>query len=101
MPPPRLKGEVDKLAGPLHRRMVTSGEWDRINRKLKHLLDESGWTDETRDRAIEEYKRSSNLKIRTLESTIAPQSISSVPLEVKKEIMDEIRQFVEDNLERP
>ncbi|KAF8314818.1 uncharacterized protein EI90DRAFT_3042613 [Cantharellus anzutake] len=99
--------------------MVTSGEWDRINRKLKRLLDESGWTDETRDRAIgipakldntllssnqlipEEYKRSPNLKIRALESAVTPQSISSVPIEVKKEIMEEIRQFVEENLERP
>lgn len=49
--PPGLQDHVEKLAKPLHKRMLTSGEWDRINKRLKRKLDESGWTDDIRDRA--------------------------------------------------
>jgi len=40
-----------------------------------------------------------SLKVRTLENSLGPQALASIPPEVKREIMEEIRQFIEDNLD--
>jgi len=97
--PPKAQENVEKLEKELHSRMVVSGEWDRINRRLKRRLDESGWTDDVKDRATEECRRMPKLNVRTLENSIGAHAHDAIPPDVKKMIMDEIRQFVEDNLD--
>jgi len=82
----------------LHRRMVVSGEWDRINQLLKRGLDESGWTDTVTDHAREECRQAPRLNVRSVERNVAPDAHASIPAEVKASIIEEIRQFIEDNL---
>ncbi|KAF8317430.1 hypothetical protein DL93DRAFT_2077092 [Clavulina sp. PMI_390] len=84
----------------LQTRMLRSGEWERIFNQLKQELNESGWTDIIMDRAREECRQAPSLSVRTVERNVANGAQALISADTRAVILEEIRQFIEDNLRR-
>ncbi|KAF8530128.1 transcription factor e(y)2-domain-containing protein [Hysterangium stoloniferum] len=83
----------------VHRRLVQTGEWDRILGVLAQKLNETGWMDDMRHRGKEAARNLESPKFRTILEQVEPQAQSSIPLPVKQEVMVLITQFLEKEFE--
>ncbi|KIK38185.1 hypothetical protein CY34DRAFT_809624 [Suillus luteus UH-Slu-Lm8-n1] len=92
--------EAETLYVEVHRRMIESGEWDRILHQLSSKLSESGWTDDLLHRAKENSRSMDPLSLQTILQELLSHAQTSVPLSVKREITTLIKQFVKEQFEK-
>ncbi|KAG1758425.1 transcription factor e(y)2-domain-containing protein [Suillus occidentalis] len=92
--------ETEMLFVEVHRRMIESGEWDRILHQLSSKLSESGWTDDLLHRAKENSRSMDPLSFQTILQELLSHAQTSVPLSVKREITTLIKQFVKEQFEK-
>lgn len=77
----------------INQRLTESGEKERLQEMLRVRLVECGWRDELKEyaRDIVKEKGVDNVTVDDLVAELTPQARSSVPDEVKKELLDYIR----------
>jgi len=92
---PVKPAEVDALHAQIQRRLVESGEWDRIMSVFSSKLNESGWSDDLRHRSKEHARAMEPLSFEGLFNEFSPHAQSTVPPAVKREILAQIREYVE------
>lgn len=94
--------DADALYTQVHRRMVESGDWDRILRVLSAKLSEQGWSDELYHRAKERARMMDPPLFKTIleEITLHGEDKATVPVSVRRETTAQIRQFVKDQFEK-
>ncbi|KAI9458991.1 transcription factor e(y)2-domain-containing protein [Boletus coccyginus] len=92
--------ETDEFYVQIHRRMVESGEWDRILRLLTSKLSENGWVDEIRHRAKERARSMDTLSFRGILEEVSPPAQANMPPAVKREVTNILRQYVKDQFEK-
>ncbi|KAJ7280370.1 transcription factor e(y)2-domain-containing protein [Mycena rebaudengoi] len=97
--PPVAPAELDVLQAQLQQRLLESGEWDRIKFILASKLNESGWTDEMRNRSKERARTMEPLSFVTLLEEMAPHAQTSLPLAVRREVIALIRGYLEKQFE--
>jgi len=95
--PPAQAQDVSTLYPQVHKRLVDSGEWDKILLILTRKLNEAGWIDDIRHQSKESAKVDPTFE--ALFAQIRPDAETSVPLTVKKEVEVMIREFLETQLE--
>ncbi|KIM87807.1 hypothetical protein PILCRDRAFT_261961 [Piloderma croceum F 1598] len=93
------KNDTEALYAQVQRKLVESGEWDRIQLILMNKLNESGWTDDLRHRSKENARDMEPLSFRVLLKGLAPHIQTSIPPAIRKEMMAVIRQYVEKQFE--
>ncbi|PAV14959.1 enhancer of yellow 2 transcription factor [Pyrrhoderma noxium] len=76
-----------------HRRLVETGQWDKIYAALIERLNELGWIDDLKHTAKE---RAKDTQFRDLLAALEDHARSTVPPVVKQEIMNTIRAFLEE-----
>ncbi|CED83947.1 enhance of yellow 2 like protein [Phaffia rhodozyma] len=91
--------DQDDIAQAIKKRMIESGEWNRILRTLKIRLEDSGWEDKVRADAREQARSMETLNLEALLQSITPTASSSVPKDVKSDVENMIRQFLDENVE--
>ncbi|KAH8099709.1 hypothetical protein BXZ70DRAFT_211708 [Cristinia sonorae] len=74
MPDPR-----DALYAQVQRRMINSGDWDRILEALAYKLNESGWVDGLHDTSKETARAGDAVSVSKLIENLGPQARSSIP----------------------
>ncbi|KAI6144326.1 hypothetical protein BKA82DRAFT_760236 [Pisolithus tinctorius] len=92
--------DADALYTQVHRRMVESGDWDRILRVLSAKLSEQGWSDELYHRAKERARMMDPPLFKTVLEEISLHGEATVPVSVRRETTAQIRQFVKDQFEK-
>ncbi|KAJ7730888.1 transcription factor e(y)2-domain-containing protein [Mycena maculata] len=97
--PPVAPVDLDGLQAQLQQRMLESGEWDRIKFVLASKLNDSGWTDDLRNRSKERARTMEPLSFATLLRELAPHAQNSMPLAVRKEAVALIRGYLEKQFE--
>ncbi|KAJ6617904.1 transcription factor e(y)2-domain-containing protein [Mycena sp. CBHHK59/15] len=98
MPPP-TQADLDALQAQLQKRLLESGEWDRIKFILASKLNESGWTDDMRSRSKERARSMEALSFAKLWEELTSHAQSSVSLAVRKEVVALIRGYLEKQFE--
>ncbi|CAN3365021.1 transcription and mRNA export factor Sus1p [Diutina catenulata] len=91
-----MTSELDQVKSQIQSHLVSSGNYDAINKQLKVSLYKSGWFDEVSDLAKAELTQKQDANFNELYQSVKPKAEDLVPEQVKKEIMDRIRQYVED-----
>ncbi|KAF5319740.1 hypothetical protein D9619_008876 [Psilocybe cf. subviscida] len=93
--------DVNALYLQIRKRLIESGEWEQIRAIMSTKLNESGWTDDVHHRSKEIARNMEPLSFVDLLAETAPraQSMSSVPLAVKREVSTVIRQHIEKQFE--
>lgn len=92
---PVKPAEVASLHVQIQRRLVESGEWDRIMSIFASKVNECGWADDLRHRSKEHARAMEPLSFEGLLNEFAPHVQTSLPPAVKHEIMALIRLYVE------
>jgi len=95
-PQPDLKAVQEDLI----KRLIRSGEWDRISAIFKDRLAESGWTDETSYQAKEHARQQPILNFQKLMKELTPKVEATVPADVVQEITALIRVFIDENVDK-
>ncbi|KAH9026247.1 hypothetical protein EDB84DRAFT_1563802 [Lactarius hengduanensis] len=90
--------ELDTLFHHLQRRMVESGEWERILLQLRHQLSDAGWLDSTRAKTLEHGHGMEQSSFRELLDGTRMRT-QDVPEAVKLQIVTLIRSFVDKQFE--
>ncbi|KAL4072007.1 transcription factor e(y)2-domain-containing protein [Scleroderma yunnanense] len=96
----KLGPDSDALYEQVHRRMVESGEWDRILRVLSNRLSEQGWSGSVHDRAKERARTMDPPFFQTILEEVSRYAQATVPPAVKDEVTKKIREFVQAQFER-
>ncbi|KAI0819700.1 transcription factor e(y)2-domain-containing protein [Trametes gibbosa] len=98
---PRDNGSMS-LYGPLRRRMLENGDWDRIAARLARELNEKGWIDRFRDLSKETARRAEaigGVSVDTLMTELWPQAEDEVPTVVRQDTIGAIRKVLERQIE--
>ncbi|KAF7973817.1 hypothetical protein HWV62_14198 [Athelia sp. TMB] len=93
------KNDTEGLYAQIQRRMVESGDWDRIQLMLSNKLNENGWTDDLRHKSKEHARAMEPLSFAVLLQEFTPEAQDSIPPAVRKEFMGMIRQYIEKQIE--
>ncbi|OBZ73405.1 37S ribosomal protein S10, mitochondrial [Grifola frondosa] len=97
MPSTQKGSRHEGLYAQAQRRMVESGEWDRISFLLNQQLNESGWLDNFRHKSKEIARNSESVTVETLIAELHPFAEAAVSEPVKKDILTVIRRWVRFN----
>ncbi|KIO28910.1 hypothetical protein M407DRAFT_242834 [Tulasnella calospora MUT 4182] len=89
--------DLKELQDNIVKRLIQTGEWDKISAVLKDRLSESGWTDDTYNNAKETARQQQQLHFKSLMTELVPNAEATVPAEIKEEILGLIRKFIEEN----
>ncbi|KIM64489.1 hypothetical protein SCLCIDRAFT_115005 [Scleroderma citrinum Foug A] len=92
--------DADTLYEQVHRRMVESGEWDRILRVMSTGLSEHGWSGKVHDRAKERARTMDRPFFQAILEEVSQYAQANVPSAVKDEVMKKIREFVQAQFEK-
>ncbi|TBU28810.1 hypothetical protein BD311DRAFT_310130 [Dichomitus squalens] len=101
MPPAHKDGRAAALYGPLRRRMIENGDWDRICSRLARELNESGWIDRFKDRSKEMARSAEGnggVSVDSLLAELLPQA-EEIPVNTRQEIVSVIRKLLERQIE--
>ncbi|KAI0092597.1 transcription factor e(y)2-domain-containing protein [Irpex rosettiformis] len=87
----------------LHRRMVESGEWDRLSTIFSQRLTETGWVDDVHHRS-KEIARSAGSEpgktVRQIMTDVQEYAEGSVPASVRQGLMALIRQYLDSQIDK-
>ncbi|KAI0275518.1 hypothetical protein BGY98DRAFT_52289 [Russula aff. rugulosa BPL654] len=100
--PTATPSELDSLFQQLQRRMVESGEWDRILLQLRYQLRDSGWLDSTRAQMLEHAYGTERASFRELlkkRGRAHMKCLKDVPEAVKQQILSSLRSFLDKQVE--
>lgn len=89
-----MTSPLDEVKSQIQDHLVSLGNYDAISRQLKLLLYEAGWFDQVLKLVSDELSTSDNFNQVYL--AVKPQAEQMVPEDVKKQIMDQIRNYVEE-----
>ncbi|CUM66970.1 uncharacterized protein PRCAT00004657001 [Priceomyces carsonii] len=93
----RQQEELDQIKSQIQEHLVTSGNYDIINKQLKLQLYESGWFDKVSRLATRELQSNSGeVKFDQLFAFVKPKAEEMVPAKVKEDIMDRIKDYLND-----
>lgn len=91
---------LDEIKSKIQEHLVSSGNYDIINKQLKLLLYESGWIDQVRQLAVSAIQESLNkgqqLNFENLYAHVKPKAEEIVPEEVRKDTLERLRVYLED-----
>ncbi|THH29347.1 hypothetical protein EUX98_g4833 [Antrodiella citrinella] len=90
----------DVLYAQIQRRMMSSGDWDRISEALASKLNENGWVDSLHDSSKETARADESVSVRKLLENFRSQPASLVPPKLKDEIVQLIRQYLDTQLDK-
>ncbi|KAJ1882796.1 hypothetical protein GGI13_004617 [Coemansia sp. RSA 455] len=82
----------------LLRRFIESGERERLQEILRSKLQASGWQDRVKDKCQKFVHENSNdidkVTVDDMAEEVTPFARSSVPEDIKAEIMEDVRAFI-------
>ncbi|KAI0300056.1 hypothetical protein B0F90DRAFT_1817845 [Multifurca ochricompacta] len=96
--PSTTLSELDTLFHQLQRRMVESGEWDRILLQLRYQLNDAGWLDSMRAQTLEHGNGLEQPSFRELLDGTRMRA-HDVPEAVKFQVLTSIRSFLDKQIE--
>ncbi|KAK7018592.1 transcription and mRNA export factor SUS1 [Favolaschia claudopus] len=100
MPPAAATpAELDALQAQLTQRLLESGEWDRIKFVLAAKLNDSGWTDDMRNRSKERARTIEPLSFNALLEEMLPPAQTSIPLAIRRDVIALIRGYIDQQIE--
>lgn len=90
--------ELDQVRAKIQDHLISSGNYELINKQLKLKLYENAWYDKVGQLATSELQQedNKNLTFDRLYALVKPQAEQMVPDEVRQEIMTRIREYLED-----
>lgn len=95
--------ELDQIKSQIQKHLITSGNYDIINKQLKLKLYETGWFDKITEIANLELQsqldEGKQMSFEDLYSFIKSKADDLVPEEVKKEIEERIQQYLDSIIE--
>lgn len=97
---PSESAELEQLTQSLQERLVTSSEWARLMKHLRKSLDKSEWEDDLKSYARDQARdRNGQIHLSELVALIEPQAKSTIPQELRDDISNKLRAFVQANVE--
>ncbi|TFK71390.1 hypothetical protein BDN72DRAFT_455725 [Pluteus cervinus] len=92
-------GEADALYPHIQRRLVESGEWDRIRSLLFTRLNDVGWIDNVKSNSKERARDMESTSARGLLQELSSSVHSSIPPAVKRDVRSQIKVFLGQEIE--
>ena len=77
------------------KKLVESGEKDRLRSKLSEKLMDSSWREDVRDQCREIIKKNQDITLEELVHEMTPRSCDLVPHQIKKNLEKDITTFLE------
>lgn len=89
--------DLDAIKAQIQNHLVDSGNYDIISKQLKLKLYECGWFDKITQLATQELKNTGEeVNFDLLFQTLKPQAENLVPEDVKQEVLQKIRAYLDD-----
>lgn len=92
--------ELDKIKSQIQEHLISSGNYDIINKLLKLQLYESGWFDKVGQIASRELQESldenKNVSFDELFSFVKPRAEEIVPANVKEDVVEKLKEYLND-----
>lgn len=89
--------ELDQIKSKIQDYLISSGNYDVINKQLKLQLYESGWFDQVSKLATKELQDADKeVTFEELFSFVRPKAESFVPEQIKSNILEKIQDCLED-----
>jgi len=86
-----------QLRSTIQTKLEQSGEYDRLKAELRQKLIDSGWRDNLKEFTMDliRQKGDAQMTVEQLTQEITPRGRSTVPDDIKAELLQRIRNFVE------
>jgi Transcription factor e(y)2. len=88
--------ELDQIKSQIQEHLISSGNYDIINKQLKLQLYESGWFDKVSQLTNQELQENNNgTNFDQLFAFVRPRAEELVPATVKEDILEKIKDYLD------
>lgn len=96
-----MKDDTDAIKAKIQDHLVSLGNYEIISKHLKLKLYEAGWFDEISQIASKELQKPGleQTNFETLYEFLRPKAEKKVPEAVKEDVMNRIRQYLDDAIQ--
>ncbi|ORY25338.1 transcription factor e(y)2-domain-containing protein [Naematelia encephala] len=84
----------------VRRRLLETGDWDRISQLLRAKLEEVGWDDDLKDLAKEKARAQETPNLRDLLVEVNPQAQKMIPGSIRRAVLQEIEAVLDREVEK-
>lgn len=92
--------DLEQIKGKIQDHLITSGNYEKINKQLRLQLYESGWYDKVSQLALQELQNKDDdnkaLTFDQLLSLVKPKAQDMVPDNVKGDTLQKIKEYLDD-----
>mmetsp|Transcript_646 Transcript_646/g.632 ORF Transcript_646/g.632 Transcript_646/m.632 type:complete len:102 (+) Transcript_646:46-351(+) len=92
--------ELDQIKSQIQEHLISSGNYDIINKQLKLQLYESGWFDKVTQLANRELQENltqdTSVSFDQLFSFVKPKAEEMVPSNVKEDVLERLKTYLDD-----
>ncbi|RSH90187.1 SAGA histone acetylase and TREX-2 complexes component [Saitozyma podzolica] len=84
----------------IRKRLIETGDWDRLSTLLRSRLEESGWDDDLKDYAKERARAQENLNLESLLKEVTPKAHEMLQPKLREAVVQEIEAVLEREVEK-
>ncbi|BEI80614.1 hypothetical protein CcaverHIS002_0111430 [Cutaneotrichosporon cavernicola] len=84
----------------VRKRLIETGDWDRIARLLRQRLEESGFDDDLKDLAKEKARKAGAPSLAQLVTEVTPEAERLVKADLREALVSELEAVIEREVER-
>ncbi|KAK9456852.1 transcription factor e(y)2-domain-containing protein [Dipodascopsis uninucleata] len=89
----------DETKAKVHQKLIDSGEYERISTHLRQKLVEAGWYQKVNELAAGNIRSQESPNFEKLVNEVEPRALAMIPDEIKIEILNMIKNFLETIVE--
>lgn len=88
--------ELLQIKSKIQNHLISSGNYDKINKSLKLQLIEQGWYDKLNTMCLNELNDNDDCNFNDLYNKVKPKAHELVPENVKQDILNKIKEYLDD-----
>ncbi|KRZ10523.1 Transcription and mRNA export factor ENY2 [Trichinella zimbabwensis] len=91
----------NRLTDNIEKRLIETGERERLTELLRSLLRSSNWAEKVREECLKIIKRDGidGITVETVVTEILPTARRLVPESIKRQLLEQLQQFCEEETE--
>ncbi|THV03064.1 hypothetical protein K435DRAFT_775219 [Dendrothele bispora CBS 962.96] len=92
---PASQADVENFRLQIQRRLIESGDWEKLMATFMTKLNESGWVDEMMQKGKNAAQDMEHPRFEAVRDALSHKAHKDIPLQIRRETLQSLKQYLE------